>query len=494
MRATGRDDGRAPALPETLAAWTGRRVLVVGDVMLDRFVYGEVSRISPEAPVPVLRYSREVKVLGGAGNVARNIVAMGGRPILIGVCGRDQAAADIARLAQEDGIEHHLIASDGPTTQKTRFVAQGQQLLRLDDEEVATRETVGREVVELARAALAEAEAIILSDYAKGVLTDDVLSAVIAAARLRGVPVAVDPKRADMSVYRGATLLTPNAAETRLATGIDPASHEAAEAAGYRLRETTSAPVIMITRGARGVTLVTDEGCHHLHSSAREVFDVSGAGDTLMAAAALSLAAGRSALEGARIANAAAGVVVGRAGTATVDRTAIAEALEQSPRSNRPKIADTVEAAGLAEAWRQQGLTVGFTNGCFDLLHLGHVKLLTQAKAACDRLIVGLNSDDSVRRLKGSDRPINPLADRAGVLAALNAVDLVVPFEEDTPLALVTALTPDLLVKGADYAGKTVVGRQIVEARGGRVLLVELVPDRSTTTIESKLKPALSGA
>ena len=474
-------------LPGDLAAWGSRRVLVVGDVMLDRFVYGEVQRISPEAPIPVLRKSGERAMLGGAGNVARNVVAMGGRVRLVGRRGRDAAGEQIAALATSEGIEDAVNAWSGPTTQKVRYVAQGQQLLRLDDEATDADEAEAQAIIDVAGAALPQAHVLILSDYGKGVLTDTVLASLIARARALGVPVVVDPKRVKLDAYAGATLLTPNAAEARLATGIDPACDASAEAAGRRVMELACADAALITRGPRGMTLVDASGAHHLRASAREVFDVSGAGDTVVAALALTLGARRSLVEGARLANAAAGLVVARSGTATVDRAAIADALRTRPQMEGQVIADRAGALAAAERWRSRGFRIGFTNGCFDLLHAGHVRLLAQAKDACDRLIVGLNSDASVHRLKGPGRPIQPQDDRAALLAAMASVDLVVVFDEDTPQALITTLRPDVLVKGADYAGHYVVGRDEIERGGGSVILATLVPGRSTTALAQQI-------
>lgn len=476
---------------DDLAAWGGVRALVVGDVMLDRFVYGRVERISPEAPIPVLRQREERLMLGGAGNVASNLRAMGGSVRLMGLKGDDAAGAAIEGLARRCGIVPDVLTGRAPTTQKTRFVAQGQQLLRLDQEEGSQEPADARALAAAAAKALSEADVLVLSDYGKGALADGVLATLLDRARVLGVPVVVDPKRTDLAAYAGASIITPNAAETRAATGIDPITDADAEAAGRVVRRMAGARAALVTRGARGMTLVDEAGAHHFRSAAREVFDVSGAGDTVVAAIALALGARRDLLAGTRLANVAAGLVVARSGTATVDRAAIAEAVAGEAGSGRTRIAGNWdEAAAIVDAWRSRGFKVGFTNGCFDLLHAGHVHLLDQARAACDRLVVGLNADGSVRRLKGATRPLQPGRDRARVLAAIGSVDLVVLFEEDTPRSLVTTLRPDVLVKGADYAGRFVAGREEVEAWGGTVVLAELVPGLSTTALARRMAEA----
>jgi D-beta-D-heptose 7-phosphate kinase/D-beta-D-heptose 1-phosphate adenosyltransferase len=481
----------ASALAAALDRLNAARVVVIGDAMLDRFVYGEVERISPEAPIPVLRETRETAMAGGAGNVARNLAALGAAADFVSLVGDDAAGVELrAMLAAEAGVTPHLEALAGHvTTVKTRYIAGHQQMLRADRERPAgvapaTQATVARQAVAL----LGKAGALVVSDYGKGVLAPNGAAALIAEARKAGVPVVVDPKGGDYTRYRGATVVTPNRKELQAATGMTADSDDAIIAAARKLISECGIENVLATRSADGMSLVSAADVHHLPAEAREVFDVSGAGDTVVAAIAAALAAGVSLLDAARLANVAAGIVVGKVGTAVARSAEIADALHAGDlmRGER-KLAALDAALDHVARWRRQGLRVGFTNGCFDLLHPGHVHLLTQARAACDRLVVGLNSDASVKRLKGPERPIQSEAARALMLGSLATVDLVVLFGDDTPLALIEALKPDVLVKGADYALKDVVGGDLVQSYGGKVVLAELVPGQSTTATISRL-------
>lgn len=476
-------DGMLAALLPRFAAV---RVLVLGDIMLDRYVFGDVRRISPEAPIPVLRAQARRAVLGGAGNVAQNVAALGAASLLVGVVGMDDAAGEIGRLlSATPAIKPCLIAAPArPTTVKTRFTSGGHQLLRLDEEESGAIDP-GLEAQVLAEfeQALAGCDVVVLSDYAKGVLTDRVLAGAMAAARAADRKVIADPKRAAFGAYRGVDVLTPNEAEAARATGIAVDDDEGAVAAGERARTQAEAGAVLVTRSARGLTLVRrDAAALHLPTRARAVADVSGAGDTLIAAFAIGLACGAGMPEAAMLANVAAGISVGKPGTATVSHTELGAALHRRELlALDEKIAETAAARAQVAEWRAAGLRVGFTNGCFDLVHPGHVRLLARARAACDRLVVGLNSDASVRRLKGPDRPVQNEMARATVMASIGAVDLVVLFEEDTPEALIGALLPNMLFKGADYRLDQVVGADIVRAHGGEVRLIDLEAGHSTT-------------
>ncbi|GAB4170651.1 MAG: D-glycero-beta-D-manno-heptose-7-phosphate kinase [Thalassobaculales bacterium] len=473
-------------LAELLRRLGGTRVLCIGDVMLDRFIYGAVDRISPEAPIPVLRVEREIAMLGGAGNVVRNLAALGVESCFMTVIGRDAAAGEVTRLvAREATVEPHLLVEpQRRTTIKQRFIAAGQQLLRADTEQIdAPLETTGLDLATRAEHDLQASTAVVLSDYAKGVLTDAVLAKVIGAARRAGRPVVVDPKGENYRRYAGATVLTPNRRELAEATRMPVDGDEAIVAAARSLIHRCTLDAVLVTRSQDGMTVVASDGAvHHLKAEAREVYDVSGAGDTVAAVVAAALAAGAGLLDAARLANIAAGVVVAKTGTAVAYPAEILEALQHDRHHLGGGKASSREAAvAQAEEWRRRGLRVGFTNGCFDLLHLGHIHLLAQAKAACDRLIVGLNSDASVRRLKGESRPVKDENERAAIMASLEAVDLVTVFEEDTPLALIEALRPDVLVKGADYTVETTVGAREVQSWGGKVVLADLAAGYSTT-------------
>ncbi len=470
----------------------GAGVLCVGDVMLDRYVYGKVERISPEAPIPVLLVERETAMLGGAGNVVRNLVAVGAHPTFVSVVGNDPAGREVSSLiAAIEGVEPYLNVERGRvTTIKARYVASNQQLLRADRETVMpVAVSVADDLRRIAENALRETSAVVLSDYGKGVLTPDLTRAVIEAARAVGKPVIVDPKGKDFGRYRGATILTPNRAELAEATGRalnDEA--EIVEAARALVRD-LALGAVLVTRGGDGMTLVEgDRAPLHLAAEAREVFDVSGAGDTVVAILAAAMAAGLALADAARLANTAAGIVVGKIGTAVASGAEIYGALhDQDLRAGEGKFAAHAAALARVASWRAEGNTIGFTNGVFDLLHPGHVSLLTQAKAACDKLVVGLNGDASVARLKGPTRPIQNEAARAAVLASLESVDLVVVFGDDTPETLIEEIRPDVLVKGADYRVDQVVGAEIVAKHGGKVVLAELVAGHSTTNTIAKM-------
>ncbi len=484
----------AADLTADLEALSGGRVVVVGDVMLDRFAYGAVERISPEAPIPVLTVEREATMLGGAGNVLRNLTALGVSADLIAVVGDDPAGREVARLgAAEVGDRCRLLTqADRPTTIKERFIAAGQQLLRADRESARPlAPAVAADIVTAARAALADPAvgAMILSDYGKGALQPATIAALIAVAHAAGRPVVVDPKGRDFSIYRGATVITPNRRELHLATGL-PVDDDAQVIAACRaVIERAGVANVLATRSEKGMILLqSDTPARHFPAAAREVFDVSGAGDTVVAALAGALAAGCDLARGARLANVAAGIVVGKLGTAVAYPREILRAHHTADLvAAEAKVADAAGMLEHAARWRRGGLTLGFTNGCFDLLHPGHVSLLRQARAACDRLVVGLNSDASVGRLKGAGRPVQPEAARAAVLASLADVDLVVVFAEDTPLRLIEALSPDVLIKGADYTAQEIVGADVVRRRGGRVVLAELMRGYSTTGTIAKL-------
>jgi D-beta-D-heptose 7-phosphate kinase / D-beta-D-heptose 1-phosphate adenosyltransferase len=462
------------------------RVLVIGDVMLDRYVSGSASRLSPEAPIPVLRPSSSRATLGGAANVALNVATLGGHVALVGVIGDDAAGVEVARLtATVPGMVPHLVvAAARPTTAKTRFLVGVHQLLRLDEEVTeAIDKATAAALLERFAEALVSADVVVLSDYAKGVLTDDVLCAAIAQSAATGRKVIADPKRVDFAAYHGATVLTPNEHEARQATHIDAADDLQADRAGRAALDATGAEAVLVTRSEKGVTLVRrDLPALHLPTRAREVADVSGAGDTLVAALAVAVGAGASLPAASVLANITAGISVAKQGTATVSREELLGVLHlEGLVATDRKTATREEAATRVAGWRAQGLKVGFANGCFDLIHPGHVHLLTEARARCDRLVVALNTDASVQRLKGPTRPLQNETARAVVMASLSPVDLVVLFGEDTPLELIRTLRPDVLVKGADYSLDEVVGGDLVRSWGGMVLLVELQQGHSTT-------------
>ena len=473
-------------------SFTYGRVLVIGDVMLDSYVHGSADRLSPEAPVPVLRWARDQKVPGGAANVAANIAALGGQVSVVGIVGADQGGAELeAALAAFGGRISPAFLTDPrrPTTVKLRLVAGGQQLLRLDREDAGPiSPALEAQLIALVSEQIGRADAVVLSDYRKGVLTDKLIRHTIEACRAANRLLIVDPKRRFFDIYQGADVLTPNRRELGEATGLPAETDEAVEAAGAVAADATGA-AILVTRSEKGMSLIrSGQAAVHLRTTAREVFDVSGAGDTVVAALALALAADVPLAQAMRIANASAGVVVRKHGTATLSLAELDRALraEGSHATEGAEITDLASALRLRQIWRDQAMVVGFTNGCFDILHPGHIRLLEEAARHCDRLIVALNSDASVRRLKGPSRPIQDEMARARVMGAISFVDTVIIFDEDTPFELIDRLRPDLLVKGSDYREDEVVGAETVKRAGGRVLLVDLAEGHSTSRLVAR--------
>jgi D-beta-D-heptose 7-phosphate kinase/D-beta-D-heptose 1-phosphate adenosyltransferase len=469
----------------TMPHFDRAQILVVGDIMLDRYWYGGTSRISPEAPVPVVKVSQIEDRPGGAGNVALNIAALGAGVTLVGITGDDEAGEALAeRLRAARVYCNFLVSSQYPTITKLRVISRQQQLLRMDFEE-GFAESDAAAMTKRALDLVAPMGAVILSDYAKGALADP--QPLIKAAREHGVPVFVDPKGSDFTRYRGATLLTPNLHEFEVVVG-----HCESEAVlvskGRQLLADLSLEALLVTRGEQGMTLLRpDVPALHLPARAKEVFDVTGAGDTVISVLAASIAAGESFASGVALANLAGGIVVGKLGTATVSGPELRRALLRETGSERGIMSEEQLVTALEDA-RAHGEKIVFTNGCFDIIHAGHVGYLEEARALGDRLIVAVNSDASVSRLKGPGRPINPVDRRMAVLAGLEAVDWVLSFDDATPERLLKLLKPDLLVKGGDYAKEEVVGWEIVESYGGQVQALEFLDDCSTTAIVEKIK------
>jgi D-beta-D-heptose 7-phosphate kinase/D-beta-D-heptose 1-phosphate adenosyltransferase len=477
-------------------AMARQTVLCVGDLMLDEFVYGEVSRISPEAPAPVIAARRSETNIGGAGNVARNIASLGAKCIFVGLIGEDAAGAELKSALAKEPLIESVIVSDAsrPTTRKVRFVSEHflTHMLRADWE--MTHPAAGateQKLIDTILPLIPRADIVLLSDYAKGVLTARVIRNVIDAARKARKAVIVDPKSANFAIYRGATLLTPNRKEFSEATRSRADSSESIAAAAQDTMQLADCEAILVTQSEHGMTLVPRKGdAIHVPAHPVKVRDVSGAGDTVAAVLAVSRAAGADWEDTLRLANAAAAVAVGKKGTAIVTPAELRRQIlpHASLAAEEKIVAPGSELDAQLSDWRKQDLRVGFTNGCFDILHPGHVKVLTAARGACDRLIVGLNSDASVKRLKGEGRPVQTERARAEVLAALEAVDLVVIFDEDTPLKLIEQIKPSVLVKGGDYTREQVVGHEIVEAHGGEVVLVEVLAGFSTTSLVDRAR------
>ena len=468
-----------------------RKILVVGDLMLDRHVWGGVSRISPEAPVPIVKVSRESETAGGAGNVALNAADLGLEVAVCGFVGDDPAGERLCAIMEQAGVRvRGVVRAGARTTTKTRIIGGHQQMLRLDEEDTAEAERQDYErLLEAVRRDVAEGvSAVVLSDYAKGALSENVCRALVALCRERAIPVFVDPKGVDYARYSGATAITPNRAELAAVGRVESPDLDALIAAGEAVRRELGAEFVLVTLGENGLALIRPGSAEHIPAVARDVFDVTGAGDTVIAALAAGVAAGLRLEDAVRLANMAAGVVVGKAGTATVKRTELLDAIALGQaRLLSDKICTLDMLLGRVARWRSQGEVIGFTNGCFDVLHAGHVTYLQKARAEADKLIVGLNSDKSVRRLKGPGRPIIPQEQRAIVLAALSSVDAVVVFDQDTPIELINAIKPEVLVKGSDYTEDRVVGAREVKSWGGRVVLVPLVEGQSTSGIVSRI-------
>ncbi|MBI78616.1 MAG: bifunctional heptose 7-phosphate kinase/heptose 1-phosphate adenyltransferase [Rhodospirillaceae bacterium] len=465
-------------------------ILCLGDVMLDKFVYGDVSRISPEAPVPVCRVIDEASMLGGAGNVARNLAEVGVSVDFVSVVGNDEAADQVLSLVQGiNQIRPKLIREPGrQTTIKERYFGGSQQLMRLDREDCKDISNDTKEnIFDYVRKTIATADALILSDYGKGILTPESLQELISIAKNCNCPVIVDPKGGDYQRYRGATVITPNLRELSESSKRGIVDNTTLVDAARFIAMEYGIENILVTRSAEGMTLVSDKSIDHLPAEAREIFDVSGAGDTVVAILAAVLAAGGGLLMASRLSNIAAGIAVGKTGTAVVSATELVESLQSqdSLHLSNSKILSLEDAKKKVEIWRSQSDKIGFTNGCFDLIHPGHLALLAESRFICDRLIVGLNSDSSVKQIKGESRPIQNEESRASVLASLACVDMVVVFSEETPIELIKALRPDFLSKGADYLLENVVGADLVQSYGGQVFLVDIEEGHSTTgTIE----------
>jgi len=470
------------------------RILVIGDVMLDQYVWGDVKRISPEAPIPVLHVRRKTHVLGGAGNVANNLVGLGAAVSLLGIRGDDLRGERLARLLDTHGISDRLlVVNDRPTITKQRVMSQNQQLLRLDEEErLPLSETMEESLVKEVLTDVNRCDAVILSDYGKGCLTPKLCQAAIGACRKKGIPVLVDPKGTDWERYRGASCLTPNEREfasfIRLGESADP---DVLCRNAHTARKSLALDHLLITQGPSGMMLAGGDGedCFRIAAQAREVYDVSGAGDTVIATLAAVVASGRNWKEAAEAANLAAGIAVGKVGTQPVFLDELNRILG-GVGEHSPKICSRKEALRRIVHWKEMGQRIVFANGCFDLLHAGHVNLLHAAAREGNRLVVALNSDSSVKRLKGPARPILDQNDRANIVAALECVDLVTLFDDDTPLDLINLFMPDVLVKGGDYRREQVVGHEEVEGWGGKVVLIPLTQGKSTTGVVDRIAEA----
>lgn len=461
------------------------RILVIGDLILDKYVWGEVNRTSPEAPVPIVLTRSEQYVPGGAANVVSNLRAMGASVSVMGIVGKDEHGDQLIRLLTELGAQKEEILRDEtrPTILKTRILAQGQQLIRIDEEKcAAVDDAMAKQLAARFHEIAGEFHGVIISDYQKGLLTADLLQPLVAEARKRKVPIICDPKGADYLKYRDITALTPNVKEAQEASHVPINDTESLCRAGFTLLEHVKSDAVVITRGRDGVSVFqAPDRVNHIPGHAREVFDITGAGDTFISHFGLALFSGMSCVEAARLGNYAAAIVVGKLGVASVSPQELTAFIKGETYSTKRK--NLQELTVLVKDLKNHGKKVVFTNGCFDLLHIGHIKFLQQARECGDCLIVALNSDSSVRALKGPPRPIIGENERADILAALNSVDYVTIFYEETPDAVISALQPDVLVKGKNIPLEEVVGREIVEAYGGEVRLLPVLHDISTSKL-----------
>jgi len=470
------------------------RILLIGDVMLDRYFSGTVDRISPEAPVPVLHVRRSFQRPGGAANVAVNVAAMGGATTLVGAIGDDDAGRSLRAVLEQDGVDGRGLMATGaiPTTVKTRLLAGHSQIARFDEEAPLDDAELRGNLVGRIEGLVAAADVVVISDYAKGLCDPIVCIAVIEAARARNVPVVVDPKGSDFSKYAHATLITPNRAEAVAIVGFPIKGPDDGLRAARVLRERFAIEAAVVTLGEQGMVVVSAQESAVIPTQARQVFDVTGAGDSAVATLAVALGRGMPLRDACFLANAAAGLQVARVGTARITWSEVLAAIEQTEKAAQTKVVSRLQLQAAIRQARAEGRRIGFTNGCFDILHHGHVQLLEAAAKECDLLVVGVNSDASVTRLKGPPRPFVPSPERQAVLAGLSAVGLVCEFSEDTPLEIIKAVEPDVLVKGADYSADDVVGADIVKARGGRVVTPLFVANASTTNIVDRIKLAQS--
>lgn len=475
-------------------------VLVVGDLMLDRYLIGDVQRISPEAPVPVVLLKQTNERAGGAANVAANLAGLGIKTRISGLVGQDDEATILLSLLKEMGIETTGVVESEyrPTVAKTRIMSSHQQIVRLDQESSAQLNTIEKKQLQahISQQLQAKPAIVILSDYAKGVLSDETCKSIIKACHHLKIPVIADPKGRDYNKYLGVTALTPNKKETAEACGIDQNDNEALLLAANQLRKTLHAEFLAVTRGEEGISLLDNQvdhmsdadATHHIAATAKQVFDVSGAGDTVIATLAAGLITGLTPFDALQLANTAAGIVVGKVGTVPISQQELIEELVAKSASEQVnKIVNIGQLMHKVKAWHKQKQKIVFTNGCFDLLHAGHVTYLEAAKKTGDKLVLGLNTDRSVSAIKGPTRPVIHEADRARVLAALEAVDAVILFDEDTPLNLINTIKPHVIVKGSDYTQAQVVGGVEVKSWGGEIALIDLVAGRSTSGILEKI-------
>jgi D-beta-D-heptose 7-phosphate kinase/D-beta-D-heptose 1-phosphate adenosyltransferase len=477
-------------LKTLIPKFEGKKILIIGDLMLDEHIWSKVNRISPEAPVVVADVIRISHVPGGCGNVAANVAALGGYPLLVGIIGRDSSGDKLQRALRNLGIDtrHLITTSERPTTLKSRIIAGSQQVVRVDREEKdQVSDRLSRHILSVASHLIKKCDAVIISDYGKGVLSAKNCQQIIRLAKRARKPILADPKGSDYSKYRGITIMTPNQLEAETATGIKITDPESLEKAGQKLMRELKLPNLMITRGREGLSLFeSGQKRFDIPAVPREVFDITGAGDTVIATLALGIASGAALHDAALLSNYAASVKVSKIATQPVYRMELEEALEEREPAGR-KIKARSDLAPIIKRLKAEGAKIVFTNGCFDILHLGHVRYLKEAKKLGDILVVGLNSDSSVRKLKGKDRPYVSELERAEILASLECVDYVVIFSETRPDNLIKLIRPDIHVKGGDYSVNELPERHLVKSLGGKVVVIPPIKGRSTTSLIERI-------
>ena len=467
------------------------KVLCIGDVILDKFVYGDVDRISPEAPIPVFKINSDKLMLGGAGNVASNLCGLGAKTRFITVVGDDLAGRNIKKLISDtpNTTATLIIEKERRTSIKTRYIAGGQQMLRTDDETaILVNKNTEQRILKLAATALKNYNVLVIADYAKGVFSAELTKKLIILAKQLKIPVIVDPQGNNYKRYKGVDIVTPNRKELSLATGMPSNTDKQIKIAANKLISDYNIKSILATRSGDGMTLINSNSFVTYAAEAQEIFDVSGAGDTVVATISASLSAGIDLIQAVKLANISAGIVVAKTGTAIAYASDILETLENHKlQKSNNKILDMKLAINRVKVWRSQKLKIGFSNGCFDLLHPGHMATINAAKAVCDKLIIGLNNDASIKRLKGKKRPVQSEEIRAQILSSLTNVDAVLIFAEDTPIKILKNLKPDIFIKGGDYKIEMLPEANIIKAYGGEIILTNLLKGQSTTKTISKL-------
>ena len=473
---------------ETFHLFKKTKVFLIGDIMLDQYIFGNVNRISPEAPVPIFLKDKSKEMLGGSGNVLSNLISLGTNTFYLSIVGKDDNALKVRKLLNKLKPNNYYLLSEKKrkTTVKTRFIVNSQQIIRVDEEDSAfINKNLEDRLIKKIDSYIIGKDVAVISDYNKGIITERISKYVIKKSNALNIPVIIDPKNEDFNIYRNATLITPNQLEASKVTKMKAQSDKDAEACGKTIIKKYNINKVLITRGEKGLLLVSKKASVHSPTAAKEVFDVSGAGDTVLAVIAACYPNKIEEKKILSLANKAAGKVVAKIGTSTIS---IDELIKNKKNNSKDKILDLKTLSKKIKIDKEKGLKIGFTNGCFDILHYGHVKYLEKSKLYCDKLIVALNSDNSVKLIKGKSRPINNQSTRASIISSLNCCDYIIIFDERTPLSLIKKIKPDLITKGGDYKNKKIVGESEIKRWGGTALKLDFINDLSSTNLIEKLK------